>query len=58
MEGTGRAVEFAVAFGEQHPEIYERVPRLQVFRNMFAAVPWPASALGGAQDLLWPDESQ
>jgi hypothetical protein len=55
--GSDRVSEilrFAYEFGEQHPEIFDRVPRLHVFRNMFAAVPWPAEALNGPHDLLWP----
>ena len=32
-EGTTRMLKFIYEFGEQHPEIFDRVPRLQVFRN-------------------------
>lgn len=49
-------LRFAFEFGEQHPEIFDRVPRLHVFRNMFAVVPWPREALNGPHDLLWPTE--
>jgi hypothetical protein len=37
-------------------EAFDFVPRLRVFRNRFAAVPWPADALRGPHDVLWPPE--
>jgi hypothetical protein len=55
-DGTTRMLKFIYEFGEQHPEIFDRVPRLHVFRNMFAAMPWPVLALNGPHDLLWPTE--
>jgi hypothetical protein len=55
-EGISRALKFSYEFGEQHPEVFDRVPRLQVFRNVYAAVAWPPEALGGPHDLLWPRE--
>jgi hypothetical protein len=55
-DGTTRMLKFIYEFGEQHPEIFDRVPRLHVFRNMFAAMPWRVPALNGPHDLLWPTE--
>lgn len=52
-----RILEFIYNFGEQHPEIFERVPRLNVLRNLFAAVPWPDAAFNGPHDLVWPNNS-
>jgi hypothetical protein len=53
---TSDTLRFVYEFGEQHPEIFDRVPRLHLFRNIFAAVPWPVAALGGPHDLVWPAE--
>ena len=55
-EGISRALKFSYEFGERHPEIFDRLPRLQVFCNVYAAVPWPAEALPGPHDVLWPRE--
>jgi hypothetical protein len=54
---TADIVRFVYEYGEQHPEIFERVPRLHVFRNVFAVAPWPREALNGPHDLLWPTEN-
>jgi hypothetical protein len=53
-EGITRTLKFVYTFGEEHPEVFDRVPRLHVFRNLFAAIPWPTPALNGPHDLLWP----
>jgi hypothetical protein len=53
-DGITQALKFCYEFGEQHPELFDRVPRLHVFRNIFAAVPWPVAALNGPHDLFWP----
>ena len=54
VDRISRTLKFAYEFGEQHPEIFDRVPRLHVFRNIFAAMEWPREALSGPHDLLWP----
>jgi hypothetical protein len=55
-EGISRALKFSYEFGERHPGIFDRLPRLQVFCNVYAAVPCPAEALPGPHDVLWPRE--
>lgn len=52
--GITKMLRFIYDFSERHPEVFKRVPRLHVFRNLFAAVPWPREALNGAHDLFWP----
>ena len=47
-------LKFIYDFSESHPEVFDRVPRLLVFQNIFAAMPWPREALNGPHDLLWP----
>ncbi len=51
-----KMTKFLHELREQNPEIFARVPRLRVFRNVFAATPWPAAALIGPHDFLWPSE--
>jgi len=53
-ERTVKIVTFLEPFYREHPEVFEQVPRLQIFRNIYAAVPWPDTALSGPHDLMWP----
>lgn len=53
-DGTRELASFITRFSDEHPEVFDQVPRLQFFNNVFAAVPWPESALKGPHDLMWP----
>ena len=55
-ERLSEILKFIYDFSEANPHVFERVPRLHVFRNLFAVVPWPREALNGPHDLLWPTE--
>jgi hypothetical protein len=50
---TTRMIQFIYEFSEKHPEVFDQVPRLHVFQNIYAAVPWPRPALSGPNDSFW-----
>jgi len=54
-EGTRAKMKFIYDFADSNPEVFHEEPRLQIFRNPFAALPWPDAALAGPHDTLWPN---
>jgi hypothetical protein len=52
-DGLRDVLRFVYEFSEKHPEVFDTVWRLHIFKNPFAAVPWPDAAFTGPHDLLW-----
>jgi hypothetical protein len=51
-KGTAAAIEFALRFSAQHPEVDHREPRLRIIRNEHALISLPDGVFNGPHDLV------